>query len=90
MKPIDIQNAVLLKMAALSPATIPQLRRRLAPANANFTFRSVTSAVLRLQRQGLVAQVSEEIVGIEAHPIFGLTVAGKDEARRINHIEALA
>jgi len=84
MKPIDIENLILLKLSRSTPMTIAKLRRQLTPTQGQGPiWRQVANAVYRLERQGLVHIVGDELAGDVSLPVFGLSQAGKLEAQRV-------
>lgn len=89
MKPIDIENHILVTLMRLAPATIPMIKRRLTTPGAHqVTFRCVASATLRLERQGLIYQSGDVTVGIDTQPQYTLTQAGMASARTIQRQQA--
>lgn len=84
MKPIDIENRVLLVLQRAGRLTIAKLHRRLTPATGQGPiWRQVANAVYRLERQGLVHIVGDELVGDVSLPLFGLSPAGVQEAQQV-------
>lgn len=90
MKPIDLENAILRKLARASGAngsdgmTITRLYRSLAPATGQGPiWRQVANAVYRLERQGLVNIVGDELQGTECHPLFAINRAGQVELGKL-------
>lgn len=88
MKPIDVENEVLLALrrcggkSGSDGATITRLHHVLSPAasGAGPSWREVATATLRLERAGLVAIVGDETIGQNCHPIYALTGAGVQAA----------
>ncbi len=89
MKPIDLENLILAALPAHRPAglgtgiTITQLHRSLSPAHGRGPiWRSVANAVYRLERQGLVHIVGDEMVGDTSQPLFARSPAGDRAAEQ--------
>jgi len=81
MKPIDIENEVLLALRRCGGkngrdgSTVNRLHRMLSPAASGVgpSWRDVTRATLRLQSAGLVEIVGDETIGKDCHPLYALT-----------------
>ncbi|NIC05240.1 phage portal protein [Billgrantia bachuensis] len=89
MKPIDIENAILVALRRSTlcgdpqPLTIPALVKRLTTAKGEGPgWRQVANAVLRLERQGLIYIAAEEEVGEVMQPAYQLTGGGVHEASK--------
>lgn len=88
MKPIDIENEVLLALRRCGGkngrdgSTVNRLHRMLSPAASGVgpSWRDVTKATLSLQSAGLVEIVGDETIGQNCHPIYALTGAGVQAA----------
>ncbi|MCE8042460.1 hypothetical protein HOP60_09870 [Halomonas daqingensis] len=91
MKPIDIENAILVALRRAQqggdsqPLTIPALVKRLSTAKGEGpSWRQVANAVNRLERQGLIYIKAEEEVGEVMQPAYQLTPAGEPLAAQAN------
>lgn len=84
MKPIDIENLILRSLQNTHGATLARIHRMLAPAHGKGpVWRQVANSVYRLERQGLLHIIGDELVGDHTQPLFGLSQAGMLEARRV-------
>ena len=91
MKPTDIENAILVALRRAvqdgdpQPLTIPALVKRLSTVRQEGPgWRQVATAVLRLERQGLICIAGEEEVGEVMQPTYQLTAAGEPLAAQAN------
>ncbi|RTR01961.1 hypothetical protein [Halomonas nitroreducens] len=83
MKPVDLENEVLLALrrAAGDTLTIAHLHRRLSSAAGEGPiWRQVASTCTRLERLGFIYIAAEEKVGDAWHPAYALTEAGRAAA----------
>ena len=87
MKPIDVENAILVALRRAvqdgypRAMTIPALVKRLSTAKGEGPgWRQVANAVQRLERQGLIYIAAEEEVGEVMQPAYQLTGGGVHEA----------
>lgn len=89
MKPIDIENAILVALRRAckggdpQPLTIPALVKRIFnPKIEDWqpSWRQVANAVQRLERQGLIYIAAEETVGDVMQPAYQLTGGGESVA----------
>lgn|SRR5690554_2738022 len=92
MKPIDLENAILAVMqrgslAGQRGATIEELHRRVSPVGSGVSWRLVANAIYRLERQGLVHIIGDELRGDTSIPKFSLAPAGELEARRVTSLD---
>jgi hypothetical protein len=95
MKPIDLENHILLALrrASHDGITVNALYRALVPAGSRSpTWRDVANGLYRLERQGLVHIVGDELsAGTECQPLFWLSHAGLRLAHNlINQQQAAA
>ena len=90
MKPIDLENAILIALrrcGAHTDASGMTVHRINALLRAIYrtppSWRDVAIAVLRLERRGLVRLVDYETHGEDCHPLYALSPAGTGAARTV-------
>ena len=83
MKPVDLQNAILIALHRCGGisgghgATVRRLHTLLAQGYAKAPiWREVAREVCLLERLGLVTIAGDELVGQDCHPRYALTPAG--------------
>lgn len=93
MKPIDLENAILVALRRArkdgdpQPLTIPALVKRLSTAKCEGPgWRQVANAVQRLERQGLIHIAAEVETGEVMQPAYQLTAAGEPLAAQAREV----
>ena len=85
MKPIDVENEILLALRRSDEAlTVPEIHRRATTATGQGpTWREVMSTCIRLERMALLAITSEQEVGGVTQPAYQLTKYGRAAAHSL-------
>ena len=84
MKPIDIENEVLLTLRATPGQAIHAIRRRITTAKGEGPgWRQVANSVTRLERRGWVRIIAEQEINGAWHPAYGLTDTGRHHAEDV-------